>query len=91
MLIGNLPLDVSESDLEDFFSTVGKISSVDILKDKTGRGRGFAFVTMAKKEHIEHAIARMHNAEFKGRLLSVSPVETTQKQKKSFNLFGFCR
>ncbi len=91
MLIGNLPLDVSEADLQEFFSIVGKISHIEILKDKNGRGRGFAFITMAKKEHTEHAIARMHNTEFKGRLLSVSPAETTRKQKKSNGIFGFCR
>jgi RNA recognition motif-containing protein len=94
MLIGNLQLETSEDELSKFFATVGKVASVQILKDKQGRGRGFAFVTMAKAEHIEAAVEKMHNAEFKGRILSVSPVETTQKQKRKsslFGLFGFCR
>jgi len=90
MLIGNLPLETTEDELSRFFSAVGSISRVEILKDKNGRGRGFAFVKMAKAESTKLAVERMHNVEFKGRILSVSPAETTEK-KKSFNLFGFCR
>ncbi len=50
MLIGNLPLDTSDTELVEFFGKIGKVGRVEILKDKAGRGRGFAFVTMTDQK-----------------------------------------
>jgi RNA recognition motif-containing protein len=85
MLIGNLPLDASEEELSDLFSTVGKVSEVKILKDKEGRGRGFAFVTMADQKQNKEALFSMDNSEFKGRIISVSLAKKAPPQK--FNGF----
>jgi RNA recognition motif-containing protein len=81
MLIGNLPLDASEKELSDFFSTVGKVSEVKILKDKEGRGRGFAFVTMADQKLNKEALVALDNSEFKGRIISVSLAKKAPPQK----------
>lgn len=75
MLVGNLPLDANENDLSDFFSTVGRVSEVRILKDKNGRGRGFAFITMADQKLTSEAARALNNTEFKGRIISVSPAK----------------
>lgn len=88
MLIGNLPLEITEDELAKFFSTVGKVAQIEILKDKTGRGRGFAFVTMANQEQAEKAIATLQNAELRGRVLSISPARNS-KQTKPKSFFGF--
>ncbi len=47
LYIGNLPYEVTEEDLKTNFSEVGKVHSVNIIKDKyTGLSRGFGFVEM---------------------------------------------
>jgi RNA recognition motif-containing protein len=88
MLIGNLPLDTSEEELYEFFGAVGKVGGVEILKDKTGRGRGFAFVTMVDQKQKQEALAVLHNSEFKGRVLSVSPAKTSPQPKSKGFFFG---
>jgi RNA recognition motif-containing protein len=72
MLIGNLPLDTTKDDLQDFFEKLGKVSNIELLTDKVGRCKGFAFVTMADRNEHERLIPALHNTEFKGRVLSVS-------------------
>jgi len=90
MLIGNLPLDTSDKELVEFFGTVGKVGRVEILKDKAGRGRGFAFVTMTDHRAKQQAVSALHNTEFKGRVISVSPANGIPQPKPRgflFNLF----
>jgi len=46
--VGNLSYTTTEDDLREAFAQYGKVSGVNIVKDReTGRPRGFAFVEMA--------------------------------------------
>ena len=46
IFVGNLPDDVNQSLLSEFFSTCGSIKSIFIPTDKTSRSsRGIAFIT----------------------------------------------
>uniref|UniRef100_M8C426 31 kDa ribonucleoprotein, chloroplastic n=1 Tax=Aegilops tauschii TaxID=37682 RepID=M8C426_AEGTA len=48
VLVRNLPLTVDSSQLEVLFSKYGKVSNAKVLYNKkTGRSRGFGFVTMS--------------------------------------------
>jgi len=91
MLIGNLPFDTTKDDLQDFFEQVGKVGNIELLTDKAGRCKGFAFVTMADRNQQEKVIPALDNTPFKGRVLSVSLAKTpTQPNRLSFfsKLFG---
>lgn len=45
VFVGNLPYDVSEETLWKFFSDVGGITNVRIIRDRVTRvGKGFAYV-----------------------------------------------
>ena len=46
MLIHEFILKFLESDIENYFKTIGELIDVAVMRDKnSGRSRGFAFVT----------------------------------------------
>ena len=75
LFVGNLPWRATEQELKDYFSPVGEVYEVKIIKDKTsGKSRGFGFITM---NNPEVAIAQLNGKMFGERPLIVS--EAKQK------------
>lgn len=73
LYVGNLPYDLSESDIQDMFAAHGNVVSVDVIMDKmTGRPRGFAFVTMDSSEGAQSAIGALNGSDVGGRALVVN-------------------
>src|SRR4030042_389884 len=70
---GNLSHDATDSDLQKAFEAFGKVTSVNLIKDKfSGQSRGFGFVEMADNSEGQAAIAAMNGKEFMGRALNVN-------------------
>lgn len=62
-----------ESDLQDYFSQAGVVTSVNLMLDKfTGKSRGFAFVEMSTPEEANRAVEMFHSKELQGRQLTVN-------------------
>src|SRR3990167_3510635 len=56
--VGNLPYRVDESDLRDYFSRFGAIETVKIVRNfRTGRSKGYAFVTYSHPDQASRALA----------------------------------
>jgi RNA recognition motif-containing protein len=72
LYIGNLSYDTSESDLYDLFSKIGAVNNVEIVRDKSGRSKGFGFVVMNSLESAKQASAQYHRTEFMGRQIVVA-------------------
>ncbi len=73
LFVGNLAYDVSDTELIEFLSPVGKPLSVRILTDReTGRPRGCGFVEFGEASQAEEAIRRFHQQLFKGRPLVIN-------------------
>jgi cold-inducible RNA-binding protein len=73
LFIGNINHHATENDLQDHFTAVGKVVSVDIILDRTtGKPRGFGFVEMSSPDEAKKAIENFHNKEFQGRPLTVN-------------------
>ncbi len=54
LYVGNLSIEVTEDDLKASFSEVGKVISVNLIKDKyTGLNRGFGFVEMETEKKLK--------------------------------------
>lgn len=69
--VGNLPYRVTEDDLLDYFSNFGKTQSVRIIRNyKTGRSKGYAFVTYATSNEANSALVA-HGKELFGRTMVV--------------------
>jgi RNA recognition motif-containing protein len=73
LYIGNLPYEVTEEDLKTNFSEVGKVHSVNIIKDKyTGLSRGFGFVEMETEKDAEEAIKKFNGGQLLGKTITVN-------------------
>lgn len=69
--IGNLSYKVGERDLKNHFSQYGEIIEVRIVKDRrTGRSKGYAFVTFATARDAKKSLVD-HGRELAGRSLVV--------------------
>ncbi|PIN22289.1 RNA-binding protein musashi/mRNA cleavage and polyadenylation factor I complex, subunit HRP1 [Handroanthus impetiginosus] len=63
IFVGGLPLSLNEDDLREYFSSYGNIVEHQIMLDhKTGRSRGFGFVTFESEDAVEKIFSdgRMH-------------------------------
>lgn len=59
IFIGNLPLAITEEDIEQVFQEFGEISDITIKKDyQTGISKGYAFIEFDKKESVKLVLER---------------------------------
>jgi RNA recognition motif-containing protein len=61
--VSNLPRKVDSHQLRDFFSKHGKVDDAQVMRERrTGRSRGFGFVTMVTPfgEQPVNAIAKLN-------------------------------
>jgi len=81
LYIGNLPYEVTEEDLKTNFSEVGKVLSVNIIKDKyTGLSRGFGFVEMDTEKDAEEAIKKFNGGQLLGKTITVNEARAKTDQ-----------
>ncbi|KAF5375611.1 hypothetical protein D9757_008541 [Collybiopsis confluens] len=76
--VGNLPFDLSEADLEDFFSST-KTKSVKIIKDRDDKPKGFGYVEFEELEGLKDAIAQT-GSPFLGRTIRISVAEPPKER-----------
>ncbi|KAL6616388.1 hypothetical protein ACP70R_038658 [Stipagrostis hirtigluma subsp. patula] len=60
---GDLPPKVDNSRLREMFSNHGKVASARVAYDRSGRSRGFGFVTMATQEGFDNAMDALNAVE----------------------------
>lgn len=73
LYVGNLPYEVTESDLQALFEGAGQVSTINIVRDRaTGQARGFAFVEMIDAEGARRAITELDQHQLGGRSLTVN-------------------
>ena len=71
--VGNLSHDATEDDVQEAFTSFGRVSSVTLIKDKfSGEPRGFGFVEMGSNAEGLAAIAGLAGKELRGRALNVN-------------------
>ena len=71
--VGNLPFDITDTQLQSEFEAFGAVSKVSIIADRdTGRPRGFAFVEMADGAQAKAAIDGLNGKQIAGRELTVN-------------------
>lgn len=73
MYVGNISFNSSEEDLYELFETLGPVGDAVLVRDDTGRPRGFGFVTMRNKEDGEKAVEELDGSDLNGRNISVRP------------------
>ena len=84
LFVGNLPYETTETDLREFFSSVGILSNVIIPVDReTGKRRGFAFVEFSDPAQAEEASRRLNNQPFKGRNITINEARARESRTDS--------
>lgn len=74
LFVGNMRLEMTESELRALFEPFGEVKRVLLLADPdTGVSRGFAFVEMASEAEAAQAITVLNGKELHGRYLRVRP------------------
>lgn len=73
LYVGNLPKDVVEKQaLIDFFADAGENATTKVIKDrKTGKCRGFAFVTVPTDEEADAFIEKYNGQSFMDTTLKI--------------------
>ena len=73
LYVGNLPYNVSDSDLQAMFEPHGTVQSAQVIMDRdTGRSKGFGFVEMSTDQEAADAIQKFNGADFGGRAMTVA-------------------
>jgi RNA recognition motif-containing protein len=73
IFVSNLSFRINDDDLKQAFADYGEVNSAKVIKDNfSGRSRGFGFVEMKNDEEADKAIEELNNAEFDGKVMTVS-------------------
>jgi cold-inducible RNA-binding protein len=83
LFIGNLPYSATSAQLEELFSQVGKVASLNLITDKfSGQSKGFAFVDMETDEESDEAIKKFNNYELDGRKIVVNVAKPREERNR---------
>ena len=73
LFVGNLSWGTNDASLQTLFSTVGTVSSAQVITDRyTGKSRGFGFVEMSSDEEAEKAKNELNGKDLDGRQITVN-------------------
>ncbi|KAL7644818.1 UNVERIFIED_CONTAM: hypothetical protein RMT77_004631 [Armadillidium vulgare] len=82
VFVGNLPWEINEEDLWQFFGSCGKVTNVRVVRSSsTGAGKGFAFVTFESNDGVQLAL-HLNGKEFMKREIRVKKLAKKVKVKE---------
>lgn len=86
--IKNFGEEVDDESLKDLFSQFGKTLSVKVMRDPSGKSKGFGFVSYEKHEDANKAVEEMNGKEIGGKVIFVGraqkKVERQAELKRKF-------
>lgn len=88
LYVGSLAYGVTDQELQDFFSSEGKVLNAFVIKDKfSGQSKGFGFVEMENADEAQKAIKSLNGKELKGRTIIVNEArpQEDRPRRNDFN------
>lgn len=83
LFIGNLPYDISRTELESLFTEFGEVVEANLIEDQfTGRSKGFAFVEMSTRSGGQQAMESLNKRSYKNRDLVCNEAQPKKKGKR---------
>jgi len=80
LYIGNLPYNISDSELLELFKEFGEVVDANLVKDRyTGKSRGFAFVEMDSRSSGQQAMESLNKTVYKSRPLVCNEAKPQKK------------
>ncbi|HRY63613.1 MAG TPA: RNA-binding protein [Patescibacteria group bacterium] len=81
LFVGNLPYEVNDQSLSDFFSQAGTVTSASVIINKfNNQSKGFGFVEMSSDEEAKNAIETLNGQELSGRKIIVSEARPREER-----------
>ncbi len=86
LFVGSLAYTVTDDELDQFFATVGKVTSAKVIIDRdTNRSKGFGFVEMESDDEAKAAIQQLDGKELNGRAIAVNEARPQEnRERRSF-------
>ncbi|MEB3233187.1 MAG: RNA-binding protein [Leptolyngbyaceae bacterium] len=82
LYVGNLPKEIEKEELEAVFTEIDSTVSAKLVTDrKTGKCRGFAFVTVKNDEQANQLIEQFNGMDFKDNTLKIEKALPRSKGK----------
>lgn len=82
LYVGGLAYSVTDQELNDFFSTEGKVVSAVVIKDKfSGQSKGFGFVEMEDIKEGQNAIKSLNGKEINGRSITIDQARPQEDRR----------
>lgn len=89
LYVGGVNYDTSDDALRAHFEQAGTVEEAQIIIDRrTGRSKGFAFVTMGSEEDAQKAIEMFNGKELDGRTLTVNEARPQKPRFEGRGGFG---
>ncbi|MDO8658959.1 MAG: RNA-binding protein [Candidatus Levybacteria bacterium] len=86
LFVGSLSYNTTDSQLEEHFSTAGKVISAKVITDRySGQGKGFGFVEMSSIEEAEKAIKELNNTQLNDRSIIVNEARPQENRNTGYN------
>ena len=87
IFVGNLPWSIKNDQLRDLFAQFGEIVEAIVIQERrTGRSKGFGFVTFTTPEAADAAVQEMHGKEVEGRNIVVNKARPREERpQRDFN------
>ncbi|CAK9143517.1 unnamed protein product [Ilex paraguariensis] len=83
LFVLNLPWSYAVADIKNLFGECGTVVDVEFIKQKDGKNRGFAFVTMASAEEAQAVIEKFDSNELLGRIIRIEFAKRFKKPLRS--------
>ncbi len=83
LYVANIPFKATEESVRGLFAEIGEVVAFNLVTDaRTGKPKGFAFVTLASDDEARKAIEALNGTLLLGRPLSVSEAHTQQPRER---------
>uniref|UniRef100_A0A3P9J7S9 Polyadenylate-binding protein n=1 Tax=Oryzias latipes TaxID=8090 RepID=A0A3P9J7S9_ORYLA len=79
--IKNFGEDMDDEKLKEIFSKFGNATSVRVMTDESGGGRGFGFVSFENHEDAQKAVDEMNGKELNGRIMFVGRAQKKMERQ----------
>lgn len=90
VVVKHLPGEVEMSGVHELFEAVGKITSIRVATDESGKSRGYAYVMFESEEAAGKAVDELNGSEVDGQAITVEryrPMHRSELQEKYCNLY----
>lgn len=81
LYVGNLSKSTTQDELNVLFAQAGEISAAEVIRDrKSGKSKGFAFITMSTQSEADKAISMFNAYTLSDHVLKVSPAKPREER-----------